>query len=116
VRHDIGTIDAASGQRLSGPLDGFDSPGLIGAWSSPPYLHDGQAQTLETAITSHDDFAGLAAPTVSDLASFLREMEPGDLGGFDDDDGDGTLNVGDAAPGDPCLPTTFVAVCDQDTD
>jgi YVTN family beta-propeller protein len=116
VRHDVGTIDGASGQRLSGPLDGFDSPGLIGAWASPPYLHDGQAQTLEAAITSHDDFAGLAAPTVSDLASFLREMEPGDLAGFDDDDGDGTLNVADAAPGDPCLPTAFVAVCGQDTD
>ncbi len=116
VRHDIGTIDAASGQRLGGPLDGFDSPGLLGAWESPPYLHDGEAQTLEAAITAHDAFASLPGSTVAELASFLREAESGDLVGFEDGDGDGTTNVVDPAPADPCLPTAFVAVCTQDSD
>ncbi len=116
LRHDIGTIDTASGRRLDGPLDGFDSPGLLSVWASPPYLHDGEAQTLEAAITAHDVFAGLPAPTVTELANFLREAEAGDLTGFDDDDGDGTTNVLDSAPADPCLPTVFVAVCTQDSD
>ncbi len=116
LRHDVGTIDGASGQRLNGTLDGFDSPGLIGAWATPPFLHDGEAQTLEAAITSHSAFASLPAGTVTDLASFLREAEAGELAGFDDDDGDGTPNVSDGSPGDPCVPTAFVAVCSQDTD
>ena len=116
LRHDVGTIDAASGQRLGGALDGFDTPGLIGAWANPPYLHDGEAQSLEDAITAHTAFSGLPAPTVADLASFLREVETTDLAAFDDDDGDGTENVIDPAPADPCSPTAFVAVCSQDTD
>ena len=116
VRHDVGTIDAASGQRLGGPLDGFDTPGLVGVWAHGPYLHDGRAQTIEAAITSHDAFAGLPASTVTELADFLREAESGDVAAFADDDGDGTPNVSDVDPADPCAPTAFVAVCALDTD
>ncbi len=116
LRHDIGTIDAASGLRLNAPLDGFDSPGLVGAWSTPPFLHDGEAQTLEAAITAHTAFASLPAGTVTELASFLREAESGDLGVFDDDDGDGTPNLTDGAPADPCVPEVFVGACAQDSD
>ena len=116
VRHDVGTIDVASGQRLNGPLDGFDTPGLLSAWASPPYLHDGAAQTLEDAITSHSAFAGLPAGTVADIATFLREAEPGDLAGLEDSDGDGPVDVNDPAPLDPCVPAVFVPVCLQDTD
>jgi YVTN family beta-propeller protein len=116
LRHDVGTIDGASGQRLGSSLDGFDSPGLLGVWASPPYLHDGKAQTIEVAITSHDDFAGLPASTVTDLANFLRETEISEVAGFEDDDSDGTLNISDPAPADACVPTIFVAACTQDTD
>ncbi|MEM7437915.1 MAG: PA14 domain-containing protein, partial [Myxococcota bacterium] len=50
ARHDIGTATAESGERLGGPLDGFDTPSLLGVWATPPYLHDGSAATLEEAI------------------------------------------------------------------
>ncbi len=35
VRDDTGTIDAATGQRLGAPVDGLDTPGLLGLWSNP---------------------------------------------------------------------------------
>jgi YVTN family beta-propeller protein len=116
LRHDVGTIDAASGQRLSGTLDGFDTPGLVGAWATPPFLHDGEAQTIEAAITAHSAFAGLPGAAVTELADFLREVEVGDLPDFDDDDNDGTPNISDPAPADPCAPTAFVSACAQDSD
>ncbi|MEZ4330284.1 MAG: NPCBM/NEW2 domain-containing protein [Myxococcota bacterium] len=116
VRHDVGTIDAATGQRLGGPIDGLDTPGLLSLWANPPYLHDGSAATIEAAIAAHDDFAGLDPTTLGTLAAFLREAEAGDVGPLFDDDGDGTVNLDDAGPTDPCVPTAFVAVCAQDSD
>ncbi len=116
ARHDVGTIDAASGQRLNGPLDGFDTPGLLGSWRRPPFLHDGEAQTMEAAIVSHTEFSGLPAGAVIDLASFLREAEVGDLAALGDDDGDGTVNLNDPDPADPCNPDAFVPVCPRDSD
>ncbi len=116
LRHDIGTIDAASGDRIGQVLDGFDTPSVLGAWASPPYLHDGEAQTLEAAITAHDAFASLPPTLVADIGAFLREAESVDLAGFLDADGDGPIDVLDPAPGDPCEPTSFVVVCARDSD
>ena len=36
ARHNVGTIHAGSGQRLGAPLDGFDTPTLLGVWNSAP--------------------------------------------------------------------------------
>ena len=116
LRHDVGTLGAASGQRLGEPLDGLDTPGLLGVWASPPYLHDGSAATLEAAIAAHTDFANLPSVMLDRLADFLREAERDDLAPLFDDDADGTINLDDPAPDDPCIPTAFVAVCDRDTD
>lgn len=73
LRHDVGTLDADAGQRLGGPLDGFDTPTLLGVWDSGPWLHDGGAPTLEAAISAHTD-----APTdpaiVSELADYIRSL------------------------------------------
>lgn len=52
IRHDVGTITQASGKRLNGPLDGFDTPTLSGLFGSAPYLHDGSAATLDTVLTT----------------------------------------------------------------
>jgi hypothetical protein len=116
LRHDVGTLKPSSGLRLGAPIDGLDTPGLLGAWASPPFLHDGSAATLEAAITAHAAFASLAPATVSRIATFLREAEAGDLGTLGDDDLDGTLNLDDPAPANPCVPTAFVAACGRDTD
>lgn len=116
LRHDVGTLDGASGNRLGNPLDGFDTPSLIGAWSNPPHLHDGSAPTLADAILAHDGFASLLVEETAQIESFLREAESGDLVGFVDSDGDGTIDADDPAPADPCIPTAFVPVCSQDSD
>jgi hypothetical protein len=45
--HDVGTLRTSSGQRLGGPLEGIDTPTLLGIWATAPYFHDGSAPTLE---------------------------------------------------------------------
>jgi hypothetical protein len=45
--HDVGTLRTSSGHRLGGPLEGIDTPTLLGVWATPPYFHDGSAATLE---------------------------------------------------------------------
>lgn len=44
--HDVGTLRTTSGQRLSAPLTGIDTPSLLGLWDGAPYFHDGSAPTL----------------------------------------------------------------------
>ncbi|MCB9674276.1 MAG: PKD domain-containing protein [Alphaproteobacteria bacterium] len=73
VRHDVGTLTAASGQRLGGPLDGIDTPTLLGAWDTAPYLHDGSAATLEDAISAHVD-APADPAEVTLLADYVRSL------------------------------------------
>ncbi len=70
---DIGTIKQSSGARLNGALSGIDIPTLRDVWATAPYLHDGSAPTLESAVRAH------RGTTVSDedaasLAAFLREV------------------------------------------
>lgn len=76
-KHDVGTIQASSGQGINAPLAGigFDTPSLIGLWGSAPYFHNGQAATLDDALligTQH---------TVSDnseraaLVAYLKQLE-----------------------------------------
>ena len=69
----MGTLTDASGARLGvGPLTGLDTPSLLGAWSSAPYLHDGSAPTVEDAILAHE---GLADDLdVSLIADFVRAL------------------------------------------
>jgi cytochrome c peroxidase len=45
--HDVGTLRTTSGARLGGPLDGIDTPTLLGVWDTAPYFHDGSAATLD---------------------------------------------------------------------
>jgi cytochrome c peroxidase len=116
ARHDVGTKTAASGSRLGLPIDGFDTPGLLGIWANPPYLHNGSATTIQAAIGAHTAFAGLSTTTRDQIAAFLREAEPADVTPLFDTDGDGTVDLTDAAPADPCVPSAFVAVCGRDSD
>ncbi|MGZ8899997.1 MAG: putative Ig domain-containing protein, partial [Limisphaerales bacterium] len=75
--HDVGTIKPSSGSRLGAALTGFDTPTLLGLWSTAPYLHDGSAATLEDAITAHDGVA-ISVDDLRNLAAFLRQLD--DLG------------------------------------
>ncbi len=74
VRHDVGTLLDTSGQRLGGLLDGIDTPTLLGAQATGPWLHDGRATTIEAAIAAHASAFALSAEQVSLLADFVRSL------------------------------------------
>ncbi|MEM9172056.1 MAG: hypothetical protein AAGA84_05055, partial [Pseudomonadota bacterium] len=74
ARHDIGTLDAASGLRLGLGLDGLDTPTLNGLATSAPYLHDGSAQTVQDAIAAHTA-TSFSAADLDDMATYLLELE-----------------------------------------
>ncbi|MBB6087290.1 Ig-like domain-containing protein [Wenzhouxiangella marina] len=44
--HDVGTLRTSSGFRLGEPLEGIDTPTLLGVWATAPYFHDGSAASL----------------------------------------------------------------------
>ncbi len=71
--HDVGTLTAASGGRLGGALEGLDTPTLLGAWATAPYLHDGSAPTLADAIRAHTTLS-LDEATISALAVYVRGL------------------------------------------
>ncbi len=74
TRHDVGTLDADSGQRLGGLLDGLDTPTLRGLWMSAPYLHDGSQDTLEGAILSHTTL-NISTSDAALIAEYLLQLD-----------------------------------------
>ncbi len=48
----IGTLGTRSGSRLGSALIGIDVPTLHGLWRTAPYLHNGEAATLEGVFTA----------------------------------------------------------------
>jgi cytochrome c peroxidase len=83
LRHDVGTRKASSGNRIGGPIDGFDTPTLLGLWATAPYLHDGSAPTLPDVLTTANP-AGLHGATntltpaqLDQLVEYLNQLEPG---------------------------------------
>ncbi len=99
VRHDIGTIQPGSGTRLGAPLDGFDSPTLLGTWATAPYLHNGSAPTLEAAIAAHP--LSLSTAQRAELAAFVRELNSGDTQPSGDELINAQVSVA-FARGNPC--------------
>jgi YVTN family beta-propeller protein len=81
VLHDVGTLGEGSGGRLGGPLPGLDTPSLLGAWDTPPYLHDGSAATLRHVIRERnpDDRHGatsqLSDAEIDDLVAYLLVID-----------------------------------------
>ena len=74
IRHDIGTINESSGMRLSEPLDGFDTPSLIGVWNSAPYLHDGSAETIKESIQAHNSTHMLSEEQLNLIIRFVQTL------------------------------------------
>ncbi|MEM7281353.1 MAG: PASTA domain-containing protein, partial [Pseudomonadota bacterium] len=72
--HDVGTITAASGDRLGGALSGIETPTLRGVWSTAPYLHDGSADTLADAVQAHNN-TSVIGQQLSDLVAYLQQID-----------------------------------------
>ena len=79
--HDVGTLTPGSGDRLGSPLDGVNTPSLLGLWSSPPYLHTGSMFTL-TELLGDGGHSGTALggrPLTEEertqLEAFLLQLE-----------------------------------------
>ncbi|MFK7993997.1 MAG: PKD domain-containing protein, partial [Granulosicoccus sp.] len=77
--HNVGTLDAASGSRLSETLDGIDTPTLLGVWSTPPYLHNGAALSIADAIRAHNTQT-LNSTQLATLSAFVRQLSSVDAG------------------------------------
>jgi MYXO-CTERM domain-containing protein len=79
--HDVGTITETSGNRAGATLTGLDTPSLLGVWETPPYLHDGSAQTLRDVLTTKnaDDLHGyvsaLPSEKVDQLVAYLLQID-----------------------------------------
>jgi YVTN family beta-propeller protein len=69
----IGTLKPASGQRLGAALTGIDVPTLRDVWTTAPYLHDGSAATLETAVRAHGGVS-ITDADLANLVAYLREL------------------------------------------
>jgi hypothetical protein len=70
---DVGTLDASSGNRLGGPLNGIDVPTLRDVWQTAPYLHDGSAATVADAIRAHQGIA-LSATDLANVSAYVRQI------------------------------------------
>jgi MYXO-CTERM domain-containing protein len=79
--HDVGTVTASSGTRAGEPLLGLDSPTLLGVWETPPYLHDGSAETLRDVLTTknttglHGFVSALSSVEVDQLVAYLQQID-----------------------------------------
>lgn len=69
----VGTLKAASGQRLGAALTGLDVPTLRDVWATAPYLHDGSAATLEAAVRAHNGVT-ITDADLAKLTAYLREI------------------------------------------
>jgi cytochrome c553 len=77
-RHDVGTIQANSGQGISQPLAGvgFDTPTLHGVWRTAPYFQKGQHATLEGVVGSgHGGAASLTAAEQAQLVAYVKSLD-----------------------------------------
>lgn len=79
--HNVGTLKSSSGQRLSGPLTGIDTPTLRGVWATAPYLHDGSAPTLRDVLVTanptnaHGATSTLTPTELDQLVAYLQQID-----------------------------------------
>jgi YVTN family beta-propeller protein len=75
---DMGTLKPSSGQRLGAELTGIDIPTLRDVWATAPYLHDGSAATLETAVRAHNGptftAASIGDSDLSKLVAYVKAI------------------------------------------
>ena len=74
-RHDVGTLG-----RYDKPGDRFDTPTLIEAWRTAPYLHNGSAATVRDAVTALKPDGGkaivenLTPEQIDDLVAYVLSL------------------------------------------
>jgi DNA-binding beta-propeller fold protein YncE len=81
ILHDVGTLKKHSGSRLGkGPIEGIDTPTLLGIWKTAPYLHDGSARTLREVLKDqnqqqkHGATQGLSETELQNLEAYLLQL------------------------------------------
>ena len=73
--HNVGTCGASDQ-----PTDRFDTPSLVEAWRTAPYLHDGSAATVRDVLTTrnptqtHGNVQNLTQQELSDLIEFVLSL------------------------------------------
>ncbi|MGZ4973906.1 MAG: c-type cytochrome, partial [Limisphaerales bacterium] len=73
--HDLGTIST-----YDKDTDKFDTPSLVEAWRTAPYLHDGSAATLRDVLTTrnqkfeHGTTRKLTAEEIDDLVAYISSL------------------------------------------
>jgi YVTN family beta-propeller protein len=73
--HDVG-----SQSRFDQRLEKFDTPSLVEAWRTAPYLHDGSAATVRDVLTTrdpevrHGNVSGLTKEQLDDLVSYVLSL------------------------------------------
>lgn len=73
--HQVGTHN-----RFDKPEDRFDTPTLIEVWRTPPYLHDGSAETIREVLTKrnpHDQHGrtqNLSADDIDALCAYVLSL------------------------------------------
>ena len=80
--HDVGTMDAVGIADGGADFREFRTPPLWGLATTAPYLHDGRAETVETAIARHDGeataarqaYEALDATARAELIAFLQSL------------------------------------------
>ena len=75
-RHDVGTVAGVEAHSRDRALD---TPTLLGILHTPPYFHDGRAETLEEVVEHFDrQFKlGLAESEKADLVAYLETVGDG---------------------------------------
>ena len=77
---DLQTYDVGTRGKFDKPADRFDTPTLVEAWRTAPYLHDGSAATMTEVLTTknakdeHGKTSQLSKQQLADLAEYVLSL------------------------------------------
>jgi cytochrome c peroxidase len=77
---DLQSYNVGTAGKFDNPTDRFDTPTLVEAWRTAPYLHDGSAATLREVVTTanrdeaHGKTSHLTESQINDLVEYLESL------------------------------------------
>jgi len=77
---DLHTYNVGSGRPFDRGANAFDTPALVELWRTPPYLHDGSANTVREVLVEqnsgdkHGVTSKLAPAQIDDLVAYLLSL------------------------------------------